>query len=177
MTAPSHDERERLPGERMVLKVGRHWVVPVGQVLLTVPLALVALVVAVTAARLADPGSWLPALTWSLTAVGLWLGIPLLRWASASLTLTDHRLILETGVLSRTRVAIPLDSIQSVGVRQSLLGRILGYGTIDVWTGLAGPESFGQVPLGSLPEQLFRLAAAPDEPEKAARRLARRRAL
>jgi uncharacterized membrane protein YdbT with pleckstrin-like domain len=166
VTAASRQRREKLTGEGVVLKVGRHWLVPAGQILLTAPLMLVALIVALAAAHLVDPGSWLPSATWGLTVVGLWLGIPLLRWASASLTLTERRLILETGVLGRTRVAIPLDSVQSVGVRQSLPGRIFGYGTIDVWTGLAGPESFGPVPMGDLPERLLSLAVI-TEPRRA----------
>lgn len=177
MTTASQEGRRRQPGERVILRVNRHWLLPVGQVLLTAPLMLVALVAVLAAAYAVDPGSWLPSLTWGLTVVGLWLGIPMLRWASASLTLTDRRLVLASGVLTRTHMAIALDGVQSIGLRQSLLGRLFGFGTIDVWTGLAGPQSFGPVAMRSLPDELFRLTLAAEEPEAPSGRPARRRAL
>ena len=46
--------------------------------------------------------------------------------------LTDHRLVFKKGVISRHTNEIPLESVETVHLTQTVLGRILGYGCLDV---------------------------------------------
>ena len=56
--------------------------------------------------------------------------------------------MLRKGVLSQVERTIPFKRIQFVGLRQSLLGRILGYGTIEIGVaGYADPHLFEHVPI------------------------------
>jgi uncharacterized membrane protein YdbT with pleckstrin-like domain len=66
----------------------------------------------------------------------------------ARYTLTDERLIVQAGVLSRSRKIIPLNRIQDVSFRQSAIERPLGMG--DVIVESAGER--GGVHLVDLPE-------------------------
>ena len=46
--------------------------------------------------------------------------------------ITNKRLIIKTGILSRKTLELNLSKIESVNVNQSIFGRILGYGSIGV---------------------------------------------
>lgn len=57
---------------------------------------------------------------------------PLLdRWFS-EFAITNKRVIIKTGWLSRKTIEMNLQKIESVNVDQSVLGRILGYGDIHI---------------------------------------------
>lgn len=63
-------------------------------------------------------------------ALGLWILWCVLAWRRSMVALTDCRLILVTGVLNRRVSALAITSLDSLGVRQSLLGRIFGYASL-----------------------------------------------
>ena len=46
--------------------------------------------------------------------------------------ITNKRLIIKTGILSRRTLELNLSKIESVNVNQSILGRMLGYGSLGV---------------------------------------------
>jgi uncharacterized membrane protein YdbT with pleckstrin-like domain len=48
------------------------------------------------------------------------------------LSVTNHRVIYKTGFIRRNTVEMNMDKVETVNVDQSILGRILGYGTIHV---------------------------------------------
>src|SRR5436305_14858286 len=48
--------------------------------------------------------------------------------------LTNHRLIQETGILSRRSIDSRLDKINNVEYRQTLWGRLLNYGDVEIDT-------------------------------------------
>lgn len=56
---------------------------------------------------------------------------------TTELALTNQRIIAKMGLIRRDTVELKLDKVESLGVHQSILGRILGYGTIIV-TGTGG---------------------------------------
>jgi uncharacterized membrane protein YdbT with pleckstrin-like domain len=62
---------------------------------------------------------------------GFW---PILVWLASTDTLTTRRLIGRSGVFSRQGKDIPIDRVQSVSYRRTLLERILGCGTLVVQT-------------------------------------------
>lgn len=70
---------------------------------------------------------------------GLWFfGGPLL-WVLAFLkcranvlVITDERVIAKFGLVRRHVIELPLQRIESIQVHQSVLGRLLGYGTIVI---------------------------------------------
>lgn len=78
-----------------------------------------------------------------MAVVGVWATVVYLLWSSASLTVTDQRVILEEGILHRTSKVIPLDRVQNVTTDQTLLGRILNYGLVEIdAANVAGAEKF-----------------------------------
>jgi uncharacterized membrane protein YdbT with pleckstrin-like domain len=134
-----------LPGENLVLKKHRHWIVAVKSMLL--PALIV--VAAVLAAFLSFvPSDYrLIAVLAALAIAGLSAIVVYIRWTAASFTLTNQRVLLTYGVFSRSSKVIPIDRVQDVTTRQNLLGRILGYGRVEIdAAGSAGAEVLDHVP-------------------------------
>jgi membrane protein YdbS with pleckstrin-like domain len=52
------------------------------------------------------------------------------RWDRTELVLTSEKLFVVHGILSRRAAAVRLSRVGAVEVEQSLLGRMLGYGTL-----------------------------------------------
>jgi uncharacterized membrane protein YdbT with pleckstrin-like domain len=139
--------RELLVGESLVKRYHRHWVLlvrhlVVAMVLLTVVISLVVL----TRDALSNDARVI-LLLGALGLVGIWAIIAWVRWSADALTLTDQRVILETGIFNRVTKVIALDRVTDVGTRQSLAGSMLGYGTVEIHTAsMGGAELFSYVP-------------------------------
>jgi uncharacterized membrane protein YdbT with pleckstrin-like domain len=56
----------------------------------------------------------------------------LVRRATTELVVTNHRVIFKTGLMRRHTLEMNRDKVEGVDVDQTILGRILGYGTIVV---------------------------------------------
>ena len=78
-------------------------------------------------------GAWAEWVLLSVCSIGL---IILLRnmipiWTT-EIAVTDHRLIMKRGWLSRSTDELQLKAIEQVNFRQGFLGRLFGFGTVDV---------------------------------------------
>lgn len=67
----------------------------------------------------------------------LWAAVTWVTYQFSSLTIQNKQVILRTGVLVRNTTDIPLGKIESIDIRQSLFGSILGYGILLI-TGTGG---------------------------------------
>jgi uncharacterized membrane protein YdbT with pleckstrin-like domain len=64
---------------------------------------------------------------------GIFSGLPaLIRWLTTELAVTDRRVIYKAGFVSRHTLEMNRSKVESVDVDQTLLGRLLGFGTITV---------------------------------------------
>ncbi|MCX7144084.1 MAG: PH domain-containing protein [Proteobacteria bacterium] len=57
---------------------------------------------------------------------------PLIDYFTSEFAITNKRIIIKVGFISRKTVELNLSKLESVNVEQSILGRILDYGTITV---------------------------------------------
>lgn len=58
--------------------------------------------------------------------------LPIIDIWTSEFAITNKRVIIKTGLIARKTVEMNLQKIESVNVDQSILGRILGYGTIQL---------------------------------------------
>lgn len=73
---------------------------------------------------------WILFLSWrSILTMGM---LPLIEYWTSEFAVTNKRLIMKMGWMSRRILELNLHKIESVNVDQPLLGRLLGYGTITV---------------------------------------------
>jgi len=66
--------------------------------------------------------------------LGLALAWRLFRLRSYELIVTNHRVILQTGILAKSSMDTRLDKINNIEHRQSLWGRLLNYGDVEIDT-------------------------------------------
>lgn len=82
--------------------------------------------------------SKLPMIMWIVLAIptlGLTLLLALWEWLklrNIEQGVTNKRVILKTGVISRTSEEMKISSIETVEIIQSVFGRIFGFGTVKV---------------------------------------------
>jgi uncharacterized membrane protein YdbT with pleckstrin-like domain len=145
-----------LPGENLVLQQHPHWITLVRALIL--PVALVALVVVADLTFLNTTGQARLVVTLIAVALALlWLIVVWIRWQSITYTLTDQRVKIESGVFGRQEKVIPIDRVQDCTTRMSLLGRMLGYGRVEIdAAGAQGAEILENLPdPGEFRDQVF----------------------
>ena len=151
-----------LPGEDLVLKDHPHWVTVVKT--LPIPIALVLLVVWADLTVLQDNYGLLPIPRFrtflALAAIALallWFIVVWIRWQSVNYILTNQRIKIESGVFGRQEKIIPIDRVQDCTTKQSLIGRMLGYGRVEVdAAGAQGAEILDHLPSpGDFRDQVF----------------------
>jgi uncharacterized membrane protein YdbT with pleckstrin-like domain len=123
-------ERVLQPGETLVYLTSLHWLV----YLRAIELLILAVASAIGSAFVSnDYALALQALAALLGLLALIAGLhALIRRASTELAVTDRRVIYKAGVLRRHTMEMNRSKVETVGVDQSILGRILGYGTVIV---------------------------------------------
>ena len=63
----------------------------------------------------------------------LFIGIPLLlELVFTEYGVTNNRIITKTGIISRSTEEMKLSKIETVEIKQGILGRILGYGNVVI---------------------------------------------
>jgi uncharacterized membrane protein YdbT with pleckstrin-like domain len=146
-----------LPGETLVLKDHPHWIVVVKSLAAPIVLLIVAVVVDLTATNTGIENLRLIVTLGAIAIAVLWLIVVWIRWQSTSYTLTDQRIKIETGVFGRQSKMIPIDRVQDCTTKQSLIGRMLGYGRVEVdAAGAQGAEVLDHLPNpGIFRDQVF----------------------
>jgi uncharacterized membrane protein YdbT with pleckstrin-like domain len=135
-------------GEHLVLKLHQHWKTVLAPLLILAAtvVALLVLLLAVPAVRDAAAGR-LALGAAALVVVIVFVAVPLLRWRTTSYELTNRRLRLRAGILTRTGRDFPLTRISDVSFQQGLLDRLLGCGRLVV----ESPGEHGQLVLTEIP--------------------------
>jgi uncharacterized membrane protein YdbT with pleckstrin-like domain len=139
-------ERHLLAGERVVYKTRLHWILFLRPALVVVAGIALALVL-----RPVQDPPWLWMIGAGLGVIGLaWAFVHYVELMTSEFAVTSSRLILKVGLISRYTTELLLTKVETIGVQQGLIGRMLGYGDLTV-TGTGGArEVFRRVrdPIG-----------------------------
>jgi uncharacterized membrane protein YdbT with pleckstrin-like domain len=95
-------------------------------------------------ARLASK-NWGIAIAVFAAILALSLVVGLIRRLSTRYTITDRRLHIRRGILSRTEQHTTIDRVQNVETRQTLFERVLRIGTVDFDTAASDDSQFAFV--------------------------------
>jgi uncharacterized membrane protein YdbT with pleckstrin-like domain len=120
-------------GEIVQYVANKHWIILVVPVL---QIAVALLVIGFTY-KFGDLMPWPSFLLHWLGLMLLIIGALHLLYAwltreTTELAVTNRKLIGKWGIVSRMTIEQRLDKVNSIEVEQTILGRILGYGTVDV---------------------------------------------
>jgi membrane protein YdbS with pleckstrin-like domain len=133
-------EKNLISGETLVYRTGLHWSVLFWPVVLTVTI---------------DAGGILCLLQKdqniqfagiSLLAVSaVVLAIAVVKRNAIEIGVTDKRVIIKTGIASRRSLEIVLPKVESIGIDEPPMGRLLGYGTVVIHGTGGTPEPFVKI--------------------------------
>jgi uncharacterized membrane protein YdbT with pleckstrin-like domain len=126
-------ERHLLPDERVLYKTRLHWIL-----LLKPALLLAASLIAIGWSwRMEAPRAVLY-LEATVAGVGfLWGLVRYIEMMTSEFAVTSVRLILKVGLIARYTTELLISKVESIGVAQSLVGRMIDFGDLTV-TGTGG---------------------------------------
>ena len=119
----SYVEKHLMPGEQIEYRTNLHWLVFVLPILL--------LIAAIWLFSLGGNIAKILAYILMVGVLGTGLSAVIERRTS-EFAVTNKRVLIKTGLIRRHSLETLLSKIESIGVAQSLLGRILGFGTIVI---------------------------------------------
>ncbi|HEV2520795.1 MAG TPA: PH domain-containing protein [Candidatus Acidoferrales bacterium] len=146
----SYVEKHLLEGEKVVYATRLHWIVLVVPVLLGLLFGLTGAGMLVLSARTTAGDS--PAAQ-SMTIIGaIFLVVALIFIArgvlvrkATEMTVTNKRVFVKVGLAARRTIELLLSRVESIGVEESVIGRMLGYGTVIVRGTGGTPEVFNRI--------------------------------
>ena len=143
----SYVERNLIEGEAVVFQTKHHWIVMLRTFVLGVVLDLVGIggLIYILSQRDLDTSYRNAALLGAAAAViagSLLTLYGTMKRNATEMVVTNKRVIVKTGILKRNTFEMLLSRIESIGVQEPVLGRMLGYGTV-VLRGVGGtPDEF-----------------------------------
>jgi uncharacterized membrane protein YdbT with pleckstrin-like domain len=143
----SYVEKNLIPGESAFYRTGLHWIALVWPIVLALLFGVPGLAILVISAvvRQNYPG---PVRIEGLVFLGIIVTAALvgfLRRSATEMAVTNKRVVVKTGVLTRRTYEILLSKVESIHVEEGLLGRMLGYGGAVVRGTGGTPEPFYRI--------------------------------
>ena len=124
-------------GERIVRREHQHWFVLVADAFYGILAVLIAIGLLVVSGNLGQ-GAVRDTLGWVIVVVvvgGLiYIGWQVLRWMNEEFVVTTRRVLQLEGVVNKKVTDSSLEKINDAILTQSLVGRIFGYGDLDILT-------------------------------------------
>jgi len=161
----SYVDQNLISGESVYYRTGLHWSVLLWPCLFAAFFGLPGTMFIIVGAFSKDASGMVPVGLLGIFIAAVLVGLGVLRRASAEFAITNKRVIIKVGIIKHRTAEMFLNKIESVGVEQGLLGRMLGYGAITVRGTGGTPEPFNRVPhplefRRQVQEQIDRMSSA-----------------
>lgn len=134
----SYVERNLNDGENVIYRTSLHWITILAWPVLFGVLGIGCL----AGAYYVTDTEWLDTGFWWAGWIGVLIGVltiffKIMLNKCSEFAVTDRRVVIKTGLIHRKTLEVILQKVESIGVEQTIMGRILGYGTLIV-TGSGG---------------------------------------
>jgi len=134
-------------GEQVVLHTRPHWQVLIGPVLAFLLTVGLGTYVAGAISELSWAASGWLVLAVLGVAVVVWVAVvPVARWRTTHFVVTNRRVLVREGIISRHGIDLPMSRINSVRFRHGMVERLLGCGTLVIESASDEPLEFEDVP-------------------------------
>jgi uncharacterized membrane protein YdbT with pleckstrin-like domain len=153
----SYVEKNLVPGETLLYQTRHHWIVLIGPLLIALLVGLPGLFLVWVGMgerpEMNQYATQVPGGTQTVLVVGailLLIALINLGWGMAKrnrteMAVTNRRVLIKTGMGSRRTLDLMLSRVESIGVEESVWGRLLGYGDVIVRGTGGTPEPFYQI--------------------------------
>jgi uncharacterized membrane protein YdbT with pleckstrin-like domain len=142
-------EKNLVQGETVLYKTGLHWIVLIVPLIVSLVLGVFGLAFVIggyeaSGKRGSYPGMIIVGLL-ILVGGGVLIGAGFIRKLSTDVVLSNKRVLIKSGLINRKSIEVVLQKVESIGVDESALGRLLGYGGV-ILRGTGGTfEKFGTI--------------------------------
>jgi uncharacterized membrane protein YdbT with pleckstrin-like domain len=150
-TAVTYVQRTLIAGETVLYRAHLHWIVLFwhaffGILFQIAGLAILFGTLMTTGRDLGPRGGAVAIAAVTLVLAGIViLAVGILRRSATEIAVTNKRVLIKTGFLSRKTVEIFLSKIESVVVNETFLGKTLGFGSVTVRGTGGTPEQFDRI--------------------------------
>ena len=153
----SYVDRDLVPGETLLYQTRHHWIVLLVPVLVGLVLGVPGVYLLIRAIMLhGEQGVAVGSSTISpqglaiLGAILLFAGsitfsYGIVRRNATEMAVTNRRVLIKTGLASRRTLDLMLGRVESIGVEETVFGRMAGYGTVIVRGTGGTPETFEKI--------------------------------
>jgi hypothetical protein len=147
----SYVDSHLVPGETVIYETRLHWIVMLGHIIVGCLLLALpgAFLLYYAASQTGIPSSNLHIMEGGGVALIVCGVVAILvgtvRRNATEMALTNRRVVIKTGLVGRKTIEMLLNKVESIEVSETVLGRMLGYGTIVVIGTGGTPEPFDQV--------------------------------
>ena len=151
----SYITKSLVPGETLLFETRHHWIVLLGPLLLSLILGIPGVALLIDAVAAKNGHGDIPSLESSLGpggmtmlgAVLVLIAVIVFAWGAAKrnateMAVTNRRVLIKTGMASRRTLDLMLNKVESIGVTETFMGRIFGYGSVVIHGTGGTPESF-----------------------------------
>jgi uncharacterized membrane protein YdbT with pleckstrin-like domain len=151
----SYITKSLVPGETLLFETRHHWIVLLGPLLLSLILGVPGVALLIDAVAAKNGHGDIPSLESSLGpggmtmlgAVLVLIAVIVFAWGAAKrnateMAVTNRRVLIKTGMASRRTLDLMLNKVESIGVTETFMGRIFGYGSVVIHGTGGTPESF-----------------------------------
>jgi len=146
----SYVEKHLIEGETIIYETRLHWIVLIAPVVLGSLFALTGVGMLVLSGRTSAGQS---AAHQSLVAIGaafflvafIFIARGVVMRNATEMTVTNKRVFVKVGLAARRTIELLLSRVESIGVEESVMGRMLGYGTVIVHGTGGTPEVFNMI--------------------------------
>jgi membrane protein YdbS with pleckstrin-like domain len=138
--AMGYIEKNLISGETLVYRTGLHWSVLFWPVVLTLLLdagGIFCLLQKDQSIQYAGIGL--------LVVSGVVLAIAVVKRNAVEIGVTNRRVMIKTGIANRRSLEIMLPKVESIGIDEPPMGRLLGYGTVVIHGTGGTPEPFVKI--------------------------------
>jgi uncharacterized membrane protein YdbT with pleckstrin-like domain len=151
----SYITKSLVPGETLLFETRHHWIVLLGPLLLSLILGIPGVALLIDAVAAKNGHGDIPSLESSLGLGGMTMfgavlviiALIVFAWGAAKrnateMAVTNRRVLIKTGMASRRTLDLMLNKVESIGVTETFMGRIFGYGSVVIHGTGGTPESF-----------------------------------
>jgi uncharacterized membrane protein YdbT with pleckstrin-like domain len=145
----SYVEKNLIPGETLIYRTGVHWSVLFGPAVVAAILAMPGIAILAYRDDIANHG--VPANFVIVAGVALIVlaamtfAYNVIKKDATEIAVTNRRVIIKTGMTSRRSLEIMIAKVESIGIDETVMGRVLGYGTVLIHGTGGTPEPFRKI--------------------------------
>jgi uncharacterized membrane protein YdbT with pleckstrin-like domain len=146
----SYIEKHLIDGEKVVYSTGLHWIVLLRSILLGALFGGSGVVLLVFSSKGgADANETSTPMMWAgiafLVVAGACIFAGVVKRSATEMAVTNKRVVIKVGLATRRTYELLLQKVESIGGEETVMGRMLGYGTIVIHGTGGSPEPFDKV--------------------------------